>query len=244
MRSCFSSSFSCCASSLMDWCFSSSSSSALTCASLKRSISSSECALSLHSSFSYPWCSSRRDWRSKGEYDLFLWLTISGYTWITGRVHSTCSSFSTCCLCCSLEVWLWLSSASLSSSSRLIFSFSRFCSWSKFLMVASWAIWVACNEPIWPGNSQIPRGNTVSNQNNADPSNTLSQTSKIDLSSWLYYCFTAEATVSSTFTPTGAAEQKASFLLISTNVSAIQKFLWEIQAAHKTGRELVHGKRQ
>lgn len=67
----------------------------------------------------------------------------------------TCSSLITCCLCCSLAAWLWLSSASLSSSSRLIFSFSLLCSWSRFLMVASWDIWVACREPIWPGDSQI-----------------------------------------------------------------------------------------
>lgn len=68
---------------------------------------------------------------------------------------STCSSLSTCCLCWSLAVWLWLSRTSLSSSSLLIFSLRRHCSWSKFLMVASWAIWVACKEPIWPESSQI-----------------------------------------------------------------------------------------
>lgn len=67
----------------------------------------------------------------------------------------TCSSLITCCLCCSLAAWLWLRSASLSSSSRLIFSFSLLCSWSRFLIVASWDIWVACKEPIWPDDSQI-----------------------------------------------------------------------------------------
>lgn len=70
------------------------------------------------------------------------------------RVSCTCSSFRTCCLCCSLAAWLWLSSTSLSSSSLFIFSFSRFCSWSRFLMVTSWDIWVACKEPIWPRDSQ------------------------------------------------------------------------------------------
>lgn len=68
---------------------------------------------------------------------------------------STCSSLCTCCLCCSFATWLWLSRASLSSSSLLIFSFNRLCSWSRFLMVASWVIWVACKEPIWPVDSQI-----------------------------------------------------------------------------------------
>lgn len=77
---------------------------------------------------------------------------------VTGKERikkSTCSSLSTCCLCWSLAVWLWLSRTSLSSSSLLIFSLRRLCSWSKFLMVASWAIWVACKEPIWPESSQI-----------------------------------------------------------------------------------------
>lgn len=86
--------------------------------------------------------------RRRENNDFRLSVSSSEPSHWTEGFPSTCSSLSTCCLCCSLATWLWLSRASLSSSSLLIFSFSRFCSRSRFLMVASCDIWVACKEPI------------------------------------------------------------------------------------------------